>query len=128
MNETIIDSSIVIDYLRGRPAAERFLAERRSRGELATHVVVIAEVLAGARNRQELIEIDRATKVFRLVPIGEADSIASVELYKRHHLVDGVGWLDCLIAASCLRRSLPIATLNERHFKVFEGLRVIRPY
>jgi len=128
MSETIVDSSIVIDYLRGRRVAQEFLDGLRVRDELATHVVVVAEVPAGARNLQELIEIDRAVKVFRMVPIGAEDSFASLELYKRHRLRDGVGWLDCLIAATCVRMSLPIATLNERHFQVFEGLRMVRPY
>ena len=84
MSETIVDSSIVIDYLRGRRVAQEFLDGLRVRDELATHVVVVAEVLAGARNLQELIEIDRAVKVFRMVPIGAEDSFASLELYKRH--------------------------------------------
>ena len=128
MSETLVDSSIVIDYLRGRRVAQGFLDGLRVRDELATHVVVVAEVLAGARNLQELIEIDRAVKIFRVVPISAEDSIASLELYKRHRLVDGVGWLDCLMAATCLRESLPIATLNDRHFRAFDGLRVMRPY
>jgi tRNA(fMet)-specific endonuclease VapC len=128
MSETVVDSSIVVDYLRGRRAAQAYLDGLRARDELATHVVVVAEVLAGARNREELVEIDRAVKLFRLLPIDGEDSLASLDLYKRHRLKDGVGWLDCLIAATCLRTSLPIATLNERHFEVFEKLRVVRPY
>ncbi len=128
MSETIVDSSIVIDYLRGHRVAQEFLDDLRARDELATHVVVVAEVLAGARNLQEMVEIDRALKVFRILPIAGGDSITSLELYKEHRLKDGVGWLDCLIAATCVRTSLPIATLNERHFQVFRQLRVMRPY
>jgi predicted nucleic acid-binding protein len=124
----IVDSSIIIDYLRGRQAARTFLDDLRSDQGLATHVVVAAEVLAGARNRDELVEIEKALNVFSVVPINEDDSFQSVALFKSHRLVDGVGWLDCLIAATCLRESLPIATLNDRHFRAFDGLQVMRPY
>lgn len=87
-----------------------------------------AELLAGARNQNELTEIDKVLNAFSVVPVSENDSLKSVELFKRHRLMDGVGWLDCLIAATCLRQSLPIATLNDRHFRAFDGLQVMRPY
>ncbi len=47
---------------------------------------------------------------------------------KRYSLSHGVGWPDCLIAATALRLGLPVVTLNDKRFKVFKGLRVVRPY
>ncbi len=128
MAEMVVDSSVVIDYLRGHSEAADFLETARRAGELATHVVVVAEVLAGARDRQEVETIDRFFGEFRIHPIDTSDSVLSIDLFKRYRLSHGVGWLDCLIAATGLRTRLPIATLNEKHCAVFEELHVVRPY
>ena len=39
MSEWIVDSSVVIDYLRSHGEAAEFLETARQAGELATHVV-----------------------------------------------------------------------------------------
>ena len=128
MPEWIVDSSVVIDYLRGHGEAAEFLETARQAGELATHVVVVAEVLAGERDHRELETIERFLGEFRIHPIDSSDSARSIDLFKRYRLSRGVGWLDCLIAATGLRTGLRIATLNEKHFAVFEELHVVRPY
>jgi predicted nucleic acid-binding protein len=35
---------------------------------------------------------------------------------------------DALIAATALELSLPLYTLNDRHFRMIPGLTVLRPY
>lgn len=128
MADILIDSSIVIDHLRGRSEASRYLDGLRQAGTLATHVVVVAEVLTGARSTQEQQEIDRLFQAFRLYHIQEADSLLSLDLLRQFRLSNGVGWLDCLVAATALRLGLPVATLNDRHFTIFQALTVVRPY
>ncbi len=128
MAEMVLDSSVLIDYLRGRAEAAEFLEEARRAGELATHAVVVAEVFTGARDQGELDTIDRFFCEFRIHPIESSDSALSIDLFKRYRLSHGVGWLDCLIAATAMRTRLAIATLNEKHFAVFDDLRVVRPY
>jgi predicted nucleic acid-binding protein len=125
---TARSSSITIDHLRGRPEAAEFLDRLRAAGGLATHLVVVAEVLGGARDGREQREIERLFQEFRTVTITEPDSERSMDLFRLFRLAHGVGPLDCLIAATCIRCKLPIATLNERHFAVFEGLSIFRPY
>jgi predicted nucleic acid-binding protein len=53
MDETIVDTSVVIDYLRGRQAASAYLESHQDRGALSTHTVVVAEILTGARDARE---------------------------------------------------------------------------
>jgi len=124
----LIDSSIVIDHLRGHPEARQFLQDCQRHGDLTSHAVVVAEVLAGARNRADQDQIERVFASFRITQISEVDSTESIRLLTRHRLASGVGWLDCLIAATALRLAEPVATLNVRHFSVFSGLQVLRPY
>ena len=90
--------------------------------------MVVAEVLLGARDQREQDAIDQLFREFRIHLIDPDDAQLSIDLLKRHRLSRGIGWLDCLIAATALRLRLPIATLNEKHFTVFDKLTVQRPY
>lgn len=128
MDKRVIDSSVLIDYLRGRAPAVEYLEPLRKAGALITHVAVAAEVLVGVRNSREQADLTRLLDEFRTIGITQNDSLASIDLLTKHRLASGVGWLDCLIAASCLRLGLPIVTLNTKHFAVLEGLKVVRPY
>ncbi|MFN0132713.1 MAG: PIN domain-containing protein [Phycisphaerales bacterium] len=124
----LIDSSIVIDDLRGVPAAHAYLTPLLDRRAAFLHPVGVAEILIGARNRSHLARLNAVIGLFRLVNAKNVDFLASLDLLRTHSLSHDVGWADCLIAASCIRLDLPIATLNVKHFRVFRGLRVVRPY
>jgi len=110
MAETIVDTSVVIDYLRGSAQAAEYPETLRRAGWLATHTVVVAEVLVGARNQHEQTAIAQVLGEFRIHPMNASDAGESISLLKRHRLSRGTGWLDCLIAATALRLNLPVAT------------------
>ena len=128
MSEVLVDTSVVIDYLRGQADARDYLEDLRSGANLATHVVVVAETLVGARDREEQQVIDSFFRPFRVRSVESTDGERSLDLFRSFHLAHGVEWLDCLIAATCLRLRVPVATLNDKHFSVFPDLDVQRPY
>jgi predicted nucleic acid-binding protein len=51
-----------------------------------------------------------------------------LDLLAGFRLSHGVGWPDCLIAATAIRLGRPVATTNVKHFTPFPNLQVIRPY
>jgi predicted nucleic acid-binding protein len=124
----LIDTSILIDHLRGRPDATRFLAATRATVGLTTSVVVAAELLSGARDRREQAEIDRLLARSRVELIYPTDNTNALDLLRQYKLSRGIGWPDCLIAAVAIRLLLPAATLNDRHFRAIPTLSVHRPY
>jgi predicted nucleic acid-binding protein len=126
--DTVIDSTIVIDYLRGKPDAVAYLDSLRAAGPLVTHVVVVAEVLTGARDRREQAVIDSLLSAFRVVYPDEQDARTAIDLLRQYRPSHGVGWLDCLIGSTSVRQGLSLATLNTKHFAIIPGLRVVRPY
>ncbi len=128
MAETVVDSSILIDYLRGREPAREYLESLQSGDELATHVIVAAEVLTGARDRREQDAIQHTLREFHMHVVSESDCGDALNSLMDFRLSHGVGWHDCLIAASFVRKRLPVATLNYKHFSVFNDLEVVRPY
>ena len=88
----------------------------------------MAEVLTGARDGREQRQIDRLFAACRVEPIVPVDGDRSLDLLRTYRLSHGVGWLDRLIAATALRLAVPVATLNDRHFRATAGLSVHRPY
>ena len=54
--------------------------------------------------------------------IDESISQTAFDFYKHFHLSHGVGFLDCLIAATAHSHGYRLATLNLRHFTVLSGL------
>jgi predicted nucleic acid-binding protein len=90
--------------------------------------VVQAEVLSGARDRRHLTMLDAALADLRRYTVKTADMSTTIGLVRDYTLAHGIGWPDCLIAATCLRLSLPLVTLNDKHFKSIRGLSVLRPY
>ena len=128
MAETVVDSLILIDYLRGRDAASKYLESLQSADELATHMIVAAEALTGARDRRDQDVIIHALREFQMHVVSESDCSDALNSLMQFRLSDGVGWHDCLNPATCLRKRLPVATLNDKHFSVFDDLEVARPY
>lgn len=128
MTDTLIDSAIVIDYLRGLSDAVACLDAITASARPKTHVVVQAEILQGARNAKEQLAIDALFAAFEVIAPTDADAGLSIELLRRYRLSHGIGWLDALIAATALRMGLGVCTTNTKHFAPIPNLRVIRPY
>lgn len=126
--ELIIDTSVLVDSLRGSTQSAEYLGQIRRTGHPVIHPVVEAELVAGARNRRELKLVERMLSRFDRVELDAIDARLSLRLLKRHRLSDGVSWEDCLLAATGLRRGAVLVTLNCKHFRAFRGLRVQDPY
>lgn len=124
----LFDSSVLIDCLRGRPAAVTFLAAASAAARLRTHLLVAAELLTGARDKNELALIDSFLSAFDLAVPDAPDGLAALDLYRRFRLSHGVDWPDCQIAATALRLGTAVFTQNVKHYNVFPGLRVVRAY
>ena len=56
------------------------------------------------------------------------DWLPTLDLLGQLHLSYDVDLPDCLIAATALRLNLAVVTINDRHFRLFKGLKVLRPY
>lgn len=95
---------MLIDSLRGRPDAIVFLNAQSEIAQANTHIIVPAELLAGARDKREQTQIESFLDSFRLIVPTETDTLAALELFKTHHLSHGVDWPDCQI---CRHRNTP---------------------
>lgn len=128
MTDVLVDTSVIIDCLRGVGEAREFIRQCRSRGAVLLHTAVEAEVIVGAVDARDLRGAQRFVAECRSIAPDSSDLHRSVSLLSRLSLSHGIGWHDCLVAATAMRLAAPVATLNAKHFRAFKGLKVIVPY
>ena len=116
----LLDSTVLIDYLRGRPAVDRVNALLARGDRLFTSPVNVEEIVRGLRTA----EADAAERLFdglRIVPIGRAEG-RRAGMWRRQFAALGttLSQADCLIAASAQAAGAVLATGNPRHFPMDE--------
>ena len=124
----LIETTVLVDFLRGTDEASDFLDAVRRDTALVCSVVTQAELIVGANSRAQLRAIDQLMSRFQIEQITAHDSARSLSWLKKYYHSHGIGYHDCLLAAVARRLHLAVATLNEKHFRVIPGLRVYRPY
>jgi predicted nucleic acid-binding protein len=124
VSDLIFDTTLCIDLLHGKPDALAFAMERRARGTPLFHLVVVAEMIEGLKPR-EYRSLDAQLASGMIVVPTEHDLLTSLKLLRRHRPSHGVGWPDCVIAATALRLGVAVATRNHKHFRMIPRLEVI---
>jgi len=119
----VLDTTVLIDLLRGNPAALDYL---RSLTDVpACSEVTRVEVMRGIRHRER----DATEALMRTVRwIGVDEQVARRagtlgRTWRRSHLI---ATADLIIAATAQELGADLATSNTRHFPMFAGLRA--PY
>ena len=123
----LIDTVILIDYLRGNQDARAWL-KKFSKGELLVSIVTGAELITGCRNRKEQNLLEKELSFYPMVWLSDSISQTALAWHSQFHLSHGAGFLDCLIGASAYHHGVILSTLNEKHFRPFPDLQVERPY
>lgn len=118
----LVDSDVLIAHLRGIEEARTWLREAWRAGPVAVSAVSITEITGGMRS-SERREVWQLLGSFRVEPVtahtaGRAGEF--MRTYRRSH--NGIGIADYLIAGTADLRGLQLATLNVRHFPMFEDL------
>lgn len=120
----MVDSSVLIDHLRGHAGAVACLDDANERGdELWSVPPVRTEVLAGLRANEaasmaDLFGVLRWLDV--TVDLADAAGLLAAR-YRRSH--SGIDVVDYLVAAAAHRLQARLLTRNVRHFPMIEGLR-----
>ncbi len=127
-SRALVETTILVDFLRGAAAAAAYLDEARPHGTLVCSAVTAAELTVGARDRADLRKIRQFLARFQVEPISAADSTRALKWLGRLFHSHGIGFHDCLIAAAAVRLHIPVATLNEKHFRAIPSVKVVRPY
>jgi len=120
MARVLFDSTVLIDALRGRPAADRLRAMRRVGTEPWICVISVEEIWRGLRKGEETMA-DRLLNALRLAPLGVLEGRQAGQ-WRRDFATRGITLhqADCLIAAAAHGLGATLATGNPDDFPMDE--------
>ena len=120
----LLDTDVLIDYLRGRVEAVTYLETLLE--PLLISVVTVAELYAGVRDGAEMTALEDFIRAFEIVRLDE-DIAVKGGLYRRDYSKShNTGLADALIAATAEIRGAALVTLNKKHFPMLAD--VVVPY
>ncbi|MBN1548505.1 MAG: type II toxin-antitoxin system VapC family toxin [Syntrophaceae bacterium] len=119
-NSILVDTDVLVDFLRGHEKAIAFVNEFSPR--IILSVIVVAELYAGVKGNSELTVLENFISLFRIVPL--TAEIAKIGgLYKRDFgKSHGVGLADAVLAATADAETAELKTLNVKHYPMLSGL------
>ena len=121
---TVIDTTVLVDHLRGRRQALAYLASL-SEVPICSEVTRV-EIMTGLRSG-ERTAAERLFAAVDWMPVSEEIARRAGDLgrrYRRRH--PGLSLADLVVGATALELGRTVATHNVRHFPMFARLRA--PY
>ena len=129
---TCLDSTIIIDFLKGRKEAVSIIKEYKEKDALATTEINVFEIFLGIYLKEEISneEILKATELFNALlvlpfdnPSGKEAAQIYASLHKKGKLIEQN---DIFIASIMKNNGLSeIITKNKDHFSRIEDIKVI---
>lgn len=112
----LLDTTVLIDVLRGRPAGAQLLALRRTGVQPATCAINVEEIVRGLRDSEQPVA-DRLFSGLRMLSIGRPEAELA-GTWRRQFAASGVTLhqADCLIAAAAVTAGATFATGNVKDF------------
>lgn len=127
VTDAILDTSILVDLLRGFPPAKDWFAGL-GRRRVAVTPVVWMETVQGATDREKRAQAIRFLRQFHVEHPTEDDNRWAMRQTARFHLSHGIQLQDTMIASVAARLAVRLYTTNLRHFQVLPSVEALRPY
>ena len=120
----LLDTDVLIEYLRGRSEAVEYLESLTS--DLHLSVISVAELFAGVKDDKEEKFLNQLLQTFVILPVTEKAARLG-GLYRRDYRPShGTGLADALIAATAEETGADLVTFNQRHFPMLSKITI--PY
>lgn len=124
MSGLMIDTDVLIDYLRGYQHAVTYLNSVTEK--LLLSVITIAELYAGVKNAAEEKVLNDFIQAFEVININATIAKLGGSFRKQYGESHGTGLADALIAATANISHAQLITLNKKHFPMLTLVKV--PY
>lgn len=129
----LLDTNILVNFLRGREGAKKILIALSKQGSFAISVITYGELLYGAHKstayQKEKERIRQLVDDFRIVvfplnaPVMEVYAGAKSGLEQSGNMLDD---FDLLIGATAVTSQSMLVTENIRHFQRFPGIELAK--
>ena len=123
-NPVVVDSDLLIDFLRGRGTGVDVVTSLIAQRRLRVTVITAFELRVGTdflSRQADILQLLRG----RTIPLDMAAAIragaVAAELSRQGR---PIGFADCLQAGLCLRHGLRLATRSRKHFDRIDGLEI----
>jgi predicted nucleic acid-binding protein len=127
VTDAILDTSVLIDLLRGfQPATAWFAGLGRQRSAITP--VVWMETIQGATNRVKRAQAIRLLRQFRIEHPTEDDNRWAMRQVAHFYLSHSVQLADAMIASVAVRLAVPLYTTNLKHFQSLPAVDAKKPY
>ena len=122
----IMDTDVLVDAVRGHPAALSWLNSLPDEPGLAG--MAMMELVEGCANKAELWRIQKLLARYVLYWPTPADCQNALGFLSQLHFSHSLGLVDALIAATTLGQGATLCTFNVKHFAAVPGLTTEQPY
>jgi len=124
MAKYLVDTDVLIDFLRGNAKATKFI--KSNFDSIILSSITVAELYSGVREGVERENLNEFIELTHVVPITEEIAIKG-GLFKRDYFRShGTGLADAIIAATAEAQDAILCSLNKKHFPMIKDLKV--PY
>ena len=120
----LLDTNILIDYIRGNDKSVKFLESFQD--VLCISSMTVAELFAGARSGREQCSLDQFVEAFSVLPVNKDISKKGGAYRRKYGKSHNVDLIDTLIAATAFINEMTLITLNKKHFPMLRKVSV--PY
>ena len=111
----LCDTSVIIDFMNAR---SNVLNDLRNRGmTLFVNSIIEMELLQGARDKKELLAIEKKLHSFRLLDMQQVILDCATDYVRRYRLSHGLFLPDAIIGATATYYQMPLFTYNQKYFK-----------
>lgn len=120
----LVDTDILIDYLRGDLKAVQFLEDHLSACSIS--VLTVTELFSGAKLSRQIRHVEVLIQVFKLFSM-DLDISRQAGLFRgKYGASHGTGVVDAILAATAEKHGLCLVSRNKKHFPMVTDLLV--PY
>ncbi|RYZ25238.1 MAG: type II toxin-antitoxin system VapC family toxin [Chitinophagaceae bacterium] len=123
----VADTGIFIEHLRAKDKLSTTLYRISENQDLYVSAVTLYELYMGATSPAKEKDVEELLEGFSVLPFTDTISKKAAEIYhtlRRSNQI--IEFRDIFIAATCLVNDLPIVTLNKKHFKRVDNLKILR--
>jgi len=120
----LLDSNILLDYLRNRSEAVEFVDSLSNVPKISA--ITVAELYAGVREGREREILDQLISDIPVVDVDDEIAVMGGLFRRRYLKSHSLEIADAIIAATAQIEGSELVTLNKKHFPMFSS--VLVPY
>ncbi len=119
----LIDTDVIIWYIRGNENARHLITNNLG---FQISVVTYMELVQGMKNKNELLTLKKALKIWKtkIIYLNQEISMKAMFYVEQHYLSHSLELADSLIAATSVCQGIPLITGNYKHYQIIKELEV----